>query len=248
MEALESAELLEKASLLWANCRKQFRDGMLEVGRLLHQFIVARISEATSTEALRIQQGKTRKGATAAAAKKLGVEVPRINDLIVTAMAADLLSGGELGNLSWSEVRCFRLTICRNRGGIARSKRDGGKPVIATETWLVRDGLEVSAPQLFHRVVEEGWKIDRVRKEIAKLVDPLKVPSAPAVHHGPYQVEEVAAKVPVNLTALARECGPKDLAGMIVEMVRNSLDPASVMALVEEMLAESPVGANGGEW
>jgi hypothetical protein len=152
-EASASAStLLDSAVALWSASRLRHRDALLEVGRLLHEYVLARLREGDGlNEADRYTARAVRKVAVEDAGAALGVTRQRVNALISVSQAVACLlgpdaigrggctppgMGGEdspppppppaLGSLPWHAVRPFSLLVTRARARRTRRARGEG--------------------------------------------------------------------------------------------------------------------------
>lgn len=181
---VDPAILLDEAAGLWGTTKRGYRDGLIAVGRKLHQYLVARLRAGDAVnEAARRALKATRQHATRDAARRLGVGITRINELIRAATAADLLAPEEgLGSLSYSTVRAMRVMIYRPAKGrpISRAPGDGLTLPSASEEWAVRPVWVTRGPELVARAVREGWEERRLRAALrTKLQPPPVEPVAP---------------------------------------------------------------------
>lgn len=136
-------EILNRASDLWLSARKEWRDIKLEVGGLLSEYLTERLSVADSVpEYQRSDLRCSRKFATADAAKNLKITLPVINELIRTFWVVKLLADNDnVGELSFTSLRSFRVAIERPQGKVSRNKKDGFRPS-EKEVWRVREPAE----------------------------------------------------------------------------------------------------------
>lgn len=116
MSAATAESLLTKAAALYKRAEMDYRDNLLSVGRLLHEFVFTSL-RATDGR-WRQHRPVTREGLMAEAAKKLDVRLHRVTELIIPAMTVDLLSGkGGYGNLGIRSLLRFGVLIHRPQRG-----------------------------------------------------------------------------------------------------------------------------------
>lgn len=251
VDAINSATLLDRAAAVWAESRAARRDALLEVGRLLGAFVLTRLREGDSlTEADRLAAGHTRQHATAAAAGRLGISRDRVNELVATARAVDLLRpGGDLGPLSWGALRPFRRCVERTTG-----HRQARQQVSATEEWHVKPACLPWAAGLLASAVAGGWDERRVRQELRQRLvrggtgRPRQRHRSPAEAYTPacHGFEPADPEPFVTLRRVAVLSTPPDLADLLCQLVQQSRDPAAVERLLLERLARRPVCARTG--
>jgi hypothetical protein len=241
-----SAALLERARQEWTATRAAHRDGSLRVGRLLGEYVRARLAEGDGLpEKDRARAGVSRENAVAEAAKVLRLTRLRINDLIRVAAVVDLLSaGGVVGALSWSALRWFRV-LARRKGAGRQQRRSGALHAGQVEPsdlerWRVRAGLEGRAEALFAEAVAGDWPERTARERCQALAleargpAPGKRKSWKAPHGGAGRASVPAAPDPFTA---ARKADPRDAADLIVQLVRGSRDPRALARLVLTALA-----------
>lgn len=159
---MQAAELLKQAQCVWLSGKRALRDSHIEVGRLLRQFLLARIAEGEGkNESERRALGATRQAATFAMAKALQVRIGRVNELMRVAVAVELF-GPDIGGLSYSALRALQNLIYRPHRGqqIQRGKkqlRDAEIRPLQQEVWAVRPGIEDAAKALVRDALAQGW-------------------------------------------------------------------------------------------
>lgn len=173
MPTITSTDLLTRAVELWTSTRRQYRDGLLEVGQLLHEFILSRLIEGDGkNEAQRALIGSCRRRAVRDAAVTLSTSVYRINELVRVAAVVDLLSDGDCGGLSYSAIREFQRVIRRVGKGkeTRRNLRDSTWESSSRETWEVWPELAKEAPDLFRRSVDGKWKTNNIVDALNEMI------------------------------------------------------------------------------
>lgn len=141
-----ASELLERARSVYAACLRQYRDGLLEVGRLLHEFVLARVGT-----------GGPRKRAVLEAAEGLGIDGDRVRRLIATAMVVEYLGGGLPLGAGIGHHAIYRFFVFVER------------PDVRGEVWRAKPAFREAATGLFKRAALEGWGQDMARKEAMRL-------------------------------------------------------------------------------
>jgi hypothetical protein len=166
-----SESLLAEADKLYRQASGQYRDGIICVGRLLHEFVIAYLIEGDSLPNHRRHKAKiTRKTGVRLAAERLGVKPDRVHHLILIAMSADLLSdGGNVGNLAAETIYRFRVFICRVGFGDAKGLSSTVREISRCETWEVKPEFHDVAKKMFRRAVVEGWGQIKATDEIKKV-------------------------------------------------------------------------------
>lgn len=130
---------------------------------MLRQYVELRLSAGDGlSEVERIRVGASRQAATKDAAKGLRMSQLRVNELIRTAAAADLL--GPVGHLSYSCVRWLRLLVFRAIPERTRTKADQWR-----EVWVIRKAYSESAHAFVAQAVKEQWTEAQLKAGLAKL-------------------------------------------------------------------------------
>lgn len=231
---IKSSVLLDQIFNLWSSSREKYRDSMIQVGRLLQKFVIARLREADGlNEKDRRKEGLTREASTEEAAERLQVKRAKINELIRTAATVDLLSdSGDMGNLSYTSVRWFRLAIERKKGILRRSKSDDSEKTIEAsdrEKWIVKESY-VDPRIIFQTAAREGWNSEQVKIALN--------PFSTCKHIiQPNRYEEndcMGTPIQSNPLEIAKNSSPRDLAELILSMIRNSQDPNWVLEIVND--------------
>lgn len=230
-----SERLLAQAEDAFRSGRAGYRDAMVRAGRLLRDYVAARLREGDGLpEAGRRKAGACRGKATRDAADRLGTTNAKVNELIRVAAAADLLSGGRpVASLSYASLRCFRAVIHRPARGLKcrRSLKDVGGPEASDRArWEVRPEYAGRAEALFREADAGGWGERRVTEALRGLRGAGRRKDDPRDEGGRgFDPEE-----------MARNSSPRDLADWVARVVGVSADPSAVMRLVEERLSAAP--------
>lgn len=225
---MNADELLARAKTVYRACDGQYRDGLLEVGGWLHEFVLARLKEGDAlNEANRLKRGITRRAAVEEAAAAIDTTAADINRLVATWAVADLLGKGGLGTLGHCAVYRFRCFVRRRRG----TRQDvaghhaGAHQLSNEETWEVKPEFAGEAEALFRRAVAEGWSQHRAASEAARLF--AKALSSWGRHkQGPKAASENEPHP--DRRAAAKLASPGDVAEMCLELVNASADPWAV--------------------
>lgn len=217
----DASELLERARAAYLQGQANYRDALLETGRLLHEYILARLREGDGFgKDKRLALGLCRQKVVDAAGDALGVSSARVHRLLVAAQVVTLLGGGEPGGLGYITVCRFQVLIRRYRGTSQdKANRPGGHPLSAEETWAIKPGLEEKAPALFRRAVAEGWSQDRALLEVARL---FRAPTKA------WRRERRHRQALEQLQAAARHAASGDVAEMCLDLLRAAEDPWAV--------------------
>lgn len=154
------AALLDEAASLYTTTRLGYRDSMLRVGELLHQYLLESLNAGNLS----------RETATANACAALDVTRGKVNELVRISQTVKLL--GEPGNLSYSALRAFRCYVHRRRG----KKLVGPQ----REVWQVRQGAHSKAKAFYSEAVTGNFtskqvlarvRVSKRRKPKTKNVD-----------------------------------------------------------------------------
>ena len=239
----DGEDILERAANLYRAAAANYRDALLQVGQLLHEFILENleIGQRMNKEE-RNRLGLNRGKLVLRCAIRLHTQVCNIHRYIMTAMVVKLLSDGmELGSFGHDAIRRFSVFIRRQR-----CQRDD-QPVTDRERWVIREGFEESAKALFRRAVKEGWGEDRVSKEGRKCF-PLADRATnrrgrPKTESPPPRLsltdeDDCENDVPEGgwmgqIKASARKASPGDVAELCMVLVRESRDPQGVLMRLE---------------
>ncbi len=240
--ARSSDGILANIVSAWNDENGRHRDKLLDVGRMLMEFIRARLAEGDGlTEWSRRAQGISRRAATKWAATRMGTTRARVNALIRTAAVVDVLGGGRcnLGRVSHSTLHA--LHVCVERGARAKAMdsavRAGSVPISEVDAWSVRADCPW-ALELFQRAVKDAMTEKQLYQVLcergrARVKEDRAVAEKSAQANSPVRTKE-GPRV-AGASALA---SPPDLAEMICGMVRNSRDPEAVKALLMKALPE----------
>lgn len=232
MSAAKAESLLTKAAALYKRAEMDYRDNLLSVGRLLHEFVFTSL-RATDGR-WRQHRPVTREGLMAEAAKKLDVRLHRVTELIIPAMTVDLLSGkGGYGNLGIRSLLRFGVLIHRPQRGTETTQAS------LYETWEIKPEYNESGPALFRRAVAECWSMERVEQEIEKTLgrEVVRRPRVKACHEPKPALRSRADDMDEEdhlfptmegiLGALAR-ASPGDVANQCLKIVLANEDPWQV--------------------
>lgn len=234
-EQPKSGDLLEQAKALYLSGVAAYRDALLDVGRLLHQFVLARLEEGDGlSEESRFKARLTRRAVVETAATALGVNRQRVNNLIVTAMAADLLGGGIVGDMGIQAIYRFRVYVRRRHGlrGVDAGRRNG-PPVSDMERWEIKPGFEKKAKAEFERAVTQGYtQLD------AKMAADKSGAAKPTMSRrkNPFRSDERATAVE-TVRKSAKQASPGDVADLCMEIIGATADPRATALALQARLA-----------
>jgi hypothetical protein len=230
---MRSQETLEKMSELWRSTGTNYREGMLEVGRMIHLFILQRLEEGDQMgEDKRRKLGITRELCLMTVTQRLGCDRHKTNSLLSTAMAVDLLSGGcPLGEVAYSTVREFKSLVKRvNTGQKRRRKKEqGNRNSSGIEDWDVNPLYKDWARRLFKKAVKEEWGCKKTRRVIQEKTEGM----SPKAHRK--ETKEIEGEFFDPMHAM-RNASVQDAAEMIVTMIRYSQDPGTLKCLLKTKL------------
>ncbi len=234
----EAAWLLCAARKLWFSSRESYRDGLLEVGRLLQRFLLAKAADAAGLDRRQAADlGKCRSDAVLEAMKALRINRNRVYSLIATAKAVELLSEeGRLGKLSYASVAAFKHTVARKaddvKSWVTKSEMAAYRTV--REEWHVKDRLPFNPTYLFRKAAKESWTTIDIGRAMrtAHALSPA-APAAPSANGPP----------PLSvLQEIARLATPRDLAEIIAGLISVSSDPKAVMEALARTRNEITIG------
>ncbi len=245
-----SVEILRQASALYRVADADYRNTLLDVGRRLHDYVLAYLREADGLSA-REAEKRTRQQATANCAEALGTDDTRVCRLIVAHQVKELLAdGGNVGQLSFTTILRFGRLIRRrvsHRGDPVRPGRDGVSRAV-NEIWevnpqfgqravdhfreAVRRGLNGSAVRAF--LAELEFRRDRryrsARKIVSSVAEGWSLGSKPSTddNRPPLRLAQVEK--------LARVASPRDVAEAIWEALENMPNARSIVAHLTNMV------------
>lgn len=225
---MTSDELLAKAILRFAASRAEYRDAMVETGQLLHCFILSRLEAADQlNEAERRTVDAVRSKVVMEIVKALRVDRSKVAELLRIAAVADLFSDGNLGSLSYSDLRAFTRLVRRAGKGkfISRSHRDGGEKPSEWERWIACPKHAAWSKELFVKARDEDWPHDEIVSAIGTGMKPTRA-----------REKDDAKPQRTTLDNIAANAAPRDLASMILDMIAKSLDPGTVSRIVGQAL------------
>lgn len=222
----ELAGMLDRIRTDWLASRAASRDAKLQTGKALLAYLLACRRHADSLPEAR-RGPYARQMLLADIARALNLSCPTVNELIRTAAAVEALSaGGDVGSLSYTSLRWFRLAIERRRGPVRRREdwragaiQDGLLAPSQREEWTVRDERFIG---LFRRAVAESWGSDRVREELRG-----KTKTMPTAYRfADEDVEERRSEV--QLRRAVASASPRDAAELLLDVVCSSSAPLAV--------------------
>jgi hypothetical protein len=235
----ELDELLEQAAGVFLRVGKQYRDALLETGRLLHEYILRGLVRGEALDHRgRQREGLLRKGLIQKAAARLGISPTRVVFLVWAAMAVDLLGGGEAGPLPHGSIIRLGAFVERCRGVTSKdADKPGAPPYSDAERWRVRPGYEESGPALFRRAVAENFDQATARREAGRLFRkncgrPLGSKKTGPPRGNGHKRGTPASGQRVALAALKARAAvgsPADVAELLWEVIRDAPDPLAVV-------------------
>lgn len=237
---MSSDDILNRVEALWRSSNAAYRDALLEVGRLLHDFILVYLEENYDrTRKLNDGQG-WRDVAVALCASRLNITARRVNHLVMAAMAVQLLSeNGDVGNLPWDTIRRMGRLVCRNSLG-GRPLRKGETPAIF-ENWSIKDEFKDTAKTHFQVAVRENWTIKQTRNLMLSLNDGEAKDNAAEYRSEKRrrrtETQEDAFKV---LARLAQAASPKDAAELLFDLIRETESPQAIVSHLQQLAKDAP--------
>lgn len=233
---MTAEEMLEGIERAWLTSRANYRDSMLRIGRLLHEYILQGLQEGDQLgEDQRIEQGISRRRLVERAEERLKAPRGKVNELVCAAMGVELLWGDKpLEGMSYSCLRYLYLVIERGRltkEVVHRRKgevREGTRLPSDRERWQVRKGMEKEARQIFRTAIREAWTSDRFRQALVELRKGHGYEGKTCWN----QIKEPA----LDWMGVARTADPKDLVEMLLQIIRNSRHPERVTSILRRAL------------
>lgn len=238
------SDLLQKFARLCREGERNYRDTLLEAGRVAQQHVLARHVPHTATRSDKYRRPRYKNGAARSAAidelaMAAGHTYKHVLRLVRTAAAADLL--GEVGDLSWAVLREFGSAAVRDMH----------------ERWLLKPATAQAMLALYQEAARERLAAATVRHRVAVIRGRREPTGQKGAHtastpDGPWEdaAEPKAAAggrprkytagasqtAAPPLKAMAEAGTPRDVADMCVELVRASKKPEVVaLAVVKEL-------------
>ncbi len=227
-------DLLETARSILSSAEASYRDALLRLGGVLHEFVVTFMLQGDQVPAVR-RDAFTREKAIRAAADGLRQPMPRISSLIATAMTVPLLSdGGNVGALCWNAIQRFACLVRRRRPDRDIGFRPGrnGLSLAASEEWVVKEEFEGRAQEVFRRAVADGVSNTEAK---ARAIEVTQSKHAAAAFYQKKRRKETAESV----AKVAAVAAPGDIAGMLFEGIRDHPEASVIVAHLSRMVAES---------
>lgn len=216
--------LLDQAVAVWTASRIASRDARLAVGGLVAGFIEANLAHTPGMNWRdRKAGGLSRSALIVVAARRLRVCPSGLRELLCVRAVVDLLSdGGHVGNLSYSALRAMWSLVERPSGAVSLTRQGGGLSAAEKASWRIKgDALEAKA--FFRKAVAEDWACDEVKSALHRRA------------RGEAPKKEPTHDLPpgTDLFALARMGTAKDVADLVLQLIRASPEAGVVWGLVE---------------
>jgi hypothetical protein len=209
--------LLDRAAALLPTVRRNHRDGMVEVGNVLHDYVRVRVGSPP-----RFQD---RVRAVSDAAARLGLSRQRVIQLLHTAAVVRVL--GPPGAMTFSPLQFFQVLLVR--APHYKSERDcRDRP----EVWELREEYAAWAPGVYARAAREGWDAKAVRSVVFSRTKLRGRPGRPRKPDGS------SLFPPDSLLSMARRATPADLADLIYTLVLATDDPNATASTVTTRLSQ----------
>lgn len=232
---MRSEEILEALSDKYVRGTMSYRDRLLEVGQMVICYCLECLKEAAEAG------GKVSNAPYDAAidrvAQKLGRTRKRVTDLVLASASLDMLGGGMgPGEMGWQGVRHFSKFVRRkSRPGVTNrlkehDPRRNGSPHEVYGEYVIREGFEEKAPELFQRAAREGWDQIRVRQAVNEIDTGYrrgtKKSKIPPAQMGAIETLRKAFAV----------CSPRDAAEMILQALRSTPDKHRVVDCLRSLV------------
>ena len=235
---MTAEEILAKVEGVWLGAKKQLRDSLLEVGGLVHDYILARLQESdVLSQRQRYRKRLSRCGIIVEVAKRLKASRLRIWKITTASQVVALLADkSHVGELSFSTIAEFIPLVHRAKGdrrvskanGVVHVAREAVGEASDRERWIVRQGMEQTAPALFRQAVAESWSVAQTRQGVTDLIG-----EKPLRGHDLKPRRQNEERLPqAPLSHLAEVASPKDLADIIIDAINRSSDPPLVFAAI----------------
>ena len=242
---LASAGLIARAQEIYRSASENFRDSMLELGRVLRDYVIARAKEATGlTRKYRCKLRLTREAFIEQAAQDLRMRPWAVNELIKTAAAFDLLvpPGTDLGTISYSSLRPMGALARRPAEPIRidRDLEEGHLELADKEVWKVNPDVgEEKARALYAQCLRERWTYATSLKKMKSYFRKERKGRPPKGVSTIARTERPQKDAMDVMTAISHKASARDLADLILRMIEESPDPEAVRrALLDGGLLE----------
>lgn len=233
-----SAELLQQAKDAYRLGFINYREAMLETGRLLHEFVLAWLREADAKTVWDRTKNKiTRQEAIKKASVELDLSIRNTNMAIITWAVFELIAERDVGELTYSGLEPFCVFVER------RVCKDGHKSSTPSESeqWQIKPGWAEDARKLFSQARGERWGR---QKGMARLRDVFhrkretpcrKVTPAKRVRGGARGVDKRLSFMELAEKSVS-VASPGDVAEMCMTLVDKAEDPQAVAFRLQSML------------
>jgi hypothetical protein len=235
----QSLDLLARARQVYEQAELSYRECMLKTGQLLHEFILAKLSErGTAPPPRRSRHTWSREECIKLAASELGCDTDRVNVMIQTAMAFVLLGeGADPGALPFGVLMAFGVFVERRKQwgeGCERPDRLAGSSAEEYETWQIKPGMEERGKGLLRRAIAECWVQTKAYAECRPGTKPTGVHQSRK--RAKASKEDLQCRMPTPpLAQMAAHASVGDVADMCLELIRAAEDPRAV---AEKLLPE----------
>ncbi len=232
----EQQDYLMQAEFVWKADVVRRRDVLLNVGELLHQHILAKLTEKNALGPHEQDHcGVTRNNLVKEAAERLGVGSNKINHFIAGSQVVALLATDGIGDISFHQIIMFQWVICRGRGAHKRGRTCHHE----YETWAIKPEC-TGAKELFSRVVKEKltyketWRLTTEMNPNAshwrgtgsgkKFITEREKLEEYAAERADEEVKE-SQRLRINVPTAIKVCAPRDAAQMLYQELLSNHDP-----------------------
>ena len=228
------------------------RDAKLRVGLMIHEYIHACFREAVGkSERGRFELGITRGNAGAEAGRRLGLQVHKVNELVQVSMACQLLGGSleACGQLTWTSLRLFKPFVVRgriDRGKRSKRQREGEVPCMPSESWHIHEVARDKATELFAQCAAENANWGDVRQRVSCLRECLGLCSRQRLSGSESAGERLSCKIASTQELSCRET-PSSPAGAILRLMSRNCSPRDLAELLLEIVQQSDQGVQAAE-
>lgn len=243
---MNAENLLQQAKKAFQQGQLNYRDAMLETGRLLKEYIFESLKKLDGTTRRYRRTNKlSRESLIHQAAAELDTRNDEVSRLIQAGAVVQLMDDLGVGNLSFGSVLAFRAFIYR------KPQPDGAdwKPSLS-ETWQFRPNTETAAKELFSEAVQKSFSKSQVLDGIYKITHGKPIPKPTQENKNKFQREyrsrekreRVAKNSPTSDEAriqelkAARLASPGDIAERCMELIEAAEDPRTVAIRLQGML------------
>lgn len=244
-----SVNILESARQLYNLAIGNYRDHLLKVGHLIHDYVVAVLTETSQYSHSHPKRvGRNRNTALKTMAETLGCDDAKVRTMLCTSMAVALFNpkNAPLKDVRYTNLAQFRLLIHRRREG----KSGMDVTPIEQEQWFIKPDLHEQGSKLFQMAVDGRITLSALKEKLRALA---RIAYADSLRERDDEDDEVPVESTMEDTRAHdwyRRCGPEalvnasvgDAADAIWELLQVTSSPRSVLQKLADRLRLNVAG------